>query len=49
MPNFGDSSNPILFRPLNIEILIQTHCGVAEFTAEESCCFILQIFFKDYV
>ena len=40
MKNFGDSKNPILFRILNIEINIFTHCGVAEFTAEEGTCYI---------
>ena len=40
MKNFGDSKNPILFRILNIELNIFTHCGVAEFTAEEGTCYI---------
>ena len=40
MRNFGDSKNPILFRILNIELNISTHCGVAEFTAEEGTCYI---------
>ena len=40
MRNFGDSKNPILFRILNIELNILTHCGVAEFTAEEGTCYI---------
>jgi len=40
MRNFGDSKNPILFRILNIELNIFTHCGVAEFTAEEGTCYI---------
>ena len=40
MKNFGDNKNPILFRILNIELNISTHCGVAEFTAEEETCII---------
>ena len=40
MKNFGDNKNPILFRILNIELNISTHCGVAEFTAEEGTCYI---------
>ena len=40
MKNFGDSKNPILFRILNIQINIYTHCGVAEFTAEKGTCII---------
>ena len=40
MKNFGDSKNPILFRILNIELNIFTHCAVAEFTAEEGTCYI---------
>ena len=40
MKNFGDSKNPILFRILNIELNIYTHCGVAEFTAEKGTCYI---------
>ena len=40
MRNFGDSKNPILFRILNIELNIFTHCGVVEFTAEEGTCYI---------
>ena len=40
MKNFGDSKNPILFRILNIELNISTHCGVVEFTAEEGICYI---------
>ena len=40
MRNFGDSKNPILFRILNIELNIYTHCGVVEFTAEEGTCYI---------
>ena len=40
MKNFGDSKNPILFRILNIELNIFTHCGVAEFTAEEGTCYV---------
>ena len=40
MRNFNDSKNPILFRILNIELNISTHCGVAEFTAEEGTCYL---------
>ena len=40
MKNFGDSKNPILFRILNIQLSIYTHCGVIEFTAEEGTCYI---------
>ena len=40
MPNFGDSKNPILFRILNIELNIYTHCGVVEFTAQKGTCYI---------
>ena len=40
MKNFNDSKNPILFRILNIELNISTHCGVAEFTAEEGTCYL---------
>lgn len=40
MKNFGDSRNPILFRILNIELNLYTHCGVVEFTAEEDTCYI---------
>ena len=40
LKNFGDSKNPILFRILNIELNIYTHCGVAEFTAERGTCYI---------
>ena len=40
MPNFGDSKNPILFRILNIELNISTHCGVVDFTAGEGSCYL---------
>jgi len=40
MKNFGDTQNPILFRILNIQLNIFTHCGVVEFTAENDCCYI---------
>lgn len=40
MKNFGDSKNPVLFRILNIELNIATHCGVMEFTAEEGTCYL---------
>ena len=40
MKNFGDSRNPVLFRILNIQLNIYTHCGVVEFTAEEGTCYL---------
>ena len=40
MRNFKDSKNPILFRILNIELNMATHCGVAEFTAQEGTCYL---------
>ena len=40
MRNFCDPKNPLLFRILNIELNIYTHCGVVEFTAEEGTCYI---------
>ena len=40
MKNFNDSTNPALFRILNIELNISTHCGVSEFTAEEGTCYL---------
>ena len=40
MKNFGDTKNPILFRILNIQLSIYTHCGVFDFTAEEGTCYL---------
>ena len=40
MKNFGDTRNPVLFRILNIDLNIYTHCGVIEFTAEEGTCYL---------
>ena len=40
MKNFGDTKNPILFRILNIQLNIYTHCGVFDFTAEEGTCYL---------
>ena len=40
MKNFGDTKNPVLFRILNIDLNIYTHCGVMEFTAEEGTCYL---------
>lgn len=40
MSNFGDTKNPVLFRILNIELNIYTHCGVGEFTAERGSCYL---------
>ena len=37
---FGRQSSPVLFRILNIELNISTHCGVLDFTAEEGTCYI---------
>ena len=34
------TKNPFLFSILNIDFNIFTHCGVAEFTAEEGICYI---------
>ena len=38
--NFGNSKDPVLFKILNIDLNIYTHCGVKEFTAEEGCCYL---------
>ena len=40
MPNFGDSKNPVLFRIMNIDLNMYTHCGVKEFTAEKGTCYL---------
>ena len=32
---FGDTTNPVLFRILNIDLNVYTNCGVLDFTAEE--------------
>jgi ubiquitin fusion degradation protein 1 len=40
MKNFGNSKDPVLFRILNIQLGIYTHCGVTEFTAEEGTCYL---------
>ena len=40
MTNFDYSRNPIIFRILNIDLNIGTHCGVAEFTSEEGICYL---------
>jgi ubiquitin fusion degradation protein 1 len=40
MKNFNDTKNPILFRILNIQLNIYTHCGVFDFTAQEGTCFL---------
>jgi ubiquitin fusion degradation protein 1 len=37
---FGGRSNPVLFRILNIDLNISTHCGVLDFTAEEGTCYV---------
>ena len=38
--NFGSSKDPVLFKILNIDLNMYTHCGVKEFTAEEGCCYL---------
>ena len=38
--NFNNSKNPVLFRILNIQLNIYTHCGVFDFTAEEGTCYL---------
>ena len=40
MKDFEKSKDPALFRILNIQLGIHTHCGVAEFTAEEGTCYL---------
>ena len=40
MKNYDDPKNPILFRILNIELNIYTHCGVVEFTAQNGKCYL---------
>ena len=40
LKDFGDTKNPFLFRILNIQLNIFSHCGVSEFTAEEGMCYI---------
>ena len=40
MKDLNDSNDPVLFRILNIELNIKTHCGVADFTAEEGTCYL---------
>ena len=40
MKNFGNTKNPVLFRILNIQLNIYTHCGVFDFTAEEGTCYL---------
>ena len=35
MDGIGCSVNPVLFRILNLELNVYTHCGVLDFTAEE--------------
>ena len=37
---FGGRSNPVLFRILNIQLNVYTHCGVLDFTAEEGTCYV---------
>jgi ubiquitin fusion degradation protein 1 len=38
--NFGSTQDPVLFRILNINLNMYTHCGVKEFTAQEGCCYL---------
>ena len=40
MKDFGNSKDPVLFRILNIQLGIYTHCGVTEFTAQEGTCYL---------
>ena len=40
LKNFGNTNNPVLFRILNVDLQIYTHCGVKEFTAQEGCCYL---------
>ena len=40
MAFFKNSYNPIIFTISNIESNISTHCGVAEFTAQEGVCYL---------
>ena len=40
LKDFGDTKNPILFRILNVDLNIFSHCGVSEFTAPEGICYI---------
>lgn len=45
MRNFGkgndkNEKDPVLFRILNISLNIYTHCGVADFTAQEGLCYL---------
>ena len=37
---FGNTDDPVLFKILNIDLQIYTHCGVKEFTAQEGCCYL---------
>ncbi len=37
---FSNRAEPVLFRILNIELSISTHCGVLDFTAEEGTCYL---------
>lgn len=37
---FSGESSPVLFRILNIDLNIYTHCGVIDFTAEEETCYL---------
>ena len=38
--NFGSTKDPVLFKILNIDLNMYTHCGVKEFTAEEGNCYL---------
>ena len=40
LKNFGNSKDPVLFKILNIDLNIYTHCGVKEFTANEGVCYL---------
>ena len=40
MKDFDNFKNPIFFRILNIQLNCYTHCGVADFTAEDGTCYL---------
>ena len=46
MDGIGCSVNPVLFRILNLELNVYTHCGVLDFTAEEDTVILPTNMFK---
>ena len=38
--NFGSTNDPVLFKIMNINLVISTHCGVKDFTANEGYCYL---------